>query len=143
MKRKAFTLIELIVVMVILAILISLALPTFMGMRSKAYRAEALQIFSEVKLLAWGYNLEHLGIPGNSTQWPDEMSDLYPGAASPDTDNWVFNYAGTQENAPVGSGLTCSSGAPCIIFNATGNSTNTEGQSVRMLIDLDAKAYVD
>ena len=62
-KRQGFTLVELVVVLVILAILVGIALPTFMGARGRAYRAEALQAMGDIKAMGWSYRIQH----GNET----------------------------------------------------------------------------
>jgi len=54
-KRGGFTLIELVVVLAILGILISLAVPRYLGARKKAYKAEAENVLQEVRTLEWAY----------------------------------------------------------------------------------------
>ena len=96
--KRAFTLVELVVVLVILAILVGIALPSFMGARGRAYRAEALQIMSEIKVMGWGYRLQY----GTETDsgWSsitggfclDAFEEIgYPEGLEPETDNWEFN----------------------------------------------------
>jgi type IV pilus assembly protein PilA len=54
-KRGGFTLIELVVVLAILGILISLAVPRYLGARKKAYKAEAENVLQEMRTLEWAY----------------------------------------------------------------------------------------
>jgi prepilin-type N-terminal cleavage/methylation domain-containing protein len=54
-RAHGFTLIELVVVIAILGILISLAVPRYLGVRKKAYKAEADNLLQEVKTLEWAY----------------------------------------------------------------------------------------
>ena len=114
--KRAFTLIELVVVLVILSILVGIALPTYMGMRARAYRAEALQMISEVKVMAWGYRLER----GTATDsgWnalqgltSDQRFGLigYSAGQIPRTDNFRFVTAihATGDAAGVTYPLDC------------------------------------
>jgi prepilin-type N-terminal cleavage/methylation domain-containing protein len=57
--ERGFTLIELIMVLVILAILLALALPAYLGTRRKAYLAEADQNLQEMRTQAWLHYVEH------------------------------------------------------------------------------------
>jgi prepilin-type N-terminal cleavage/methylation domain-containing protein len=54
-RERGFTLIELVVVLAILGILISLAVPRYLNARKKAYKAEADNILQEAKTLEWAY----------------------------------------------------------------------------------------
>jgi prepilin-type N-terminal cleavage/methylation domain-containing protein len=51
--RRGFTLIEIAIVIAIIGILLLIALPLFTGARVRAYVAEARQLGSEWKALAW------------------------------------------------------------------------------------------
>ena len=99
-SRQGFTLVELVIVLVILAILVGIALPAFMGVRARAYRAEALQIMSEIKTMGWAYRVEH----GDQTDsgwftgfgaWGQlDAADIralgYPAGTLPQTNNFDF-----------------------------------------------------
>ncbi len=50
-----FTLIELVVVLAILGILISLAVPRYLGARKGAYKTEADNLLQEARTLEWAY----------------------------------------------------------------------------------------
>ncbi len=54
-RRNGFTLIELVLVIAILGILISLAVPRYLGARKNAYKTEADNILQEVRTLEWAY----------------------------------------------------------------------------------------
>jgi prepilin-type N-terminal cleavage/methylation domain-containing protein len=56
--RRGFTLIEIAIVIAIIGILLLIALPLFSGARTRAYVAEARQIASEWKALAWSCLIE-------------------------------------------------------------------------------------
>lgn len=54
-RTAGFTLIELVVVLAILGIVISLAVPRYLAARKKAYKVEADNVLQEVKTLQWSF----------------------------------------------------------------------------------------
>jgi prepilin-type N-terminal cleavage/methylation domain-containing protein len=54
-RAAGFTLIELVVVLAILGIVISLAVPRYLAARKKAYKVEADNVLQEIKTLEWSY----------------------------------------------------------------------------------------
>jgi len=86
-----FTLIELIMVIVILAILLALALPSYLSTRRKAYYAEAAEKLQEWATAQWLYYVEKGSFGGTGAVSLPE-----------DTNNWNFQ------------GGNCSGTGPCV-----------------------------
>ena len=54
-RPRGFTLIELVVVLAVLGVLISIAIPRYMASRKTAYKTEAENLLQEVRTLEWAY----------------------------------------------------------------------------------------
>jgi prepilin-type N-terminal cleavage/methylation domain-containing protein len=54
-RTAGFTLIELVVVLAILGIVVSLAVPRYLAARKKAYKVEADNVLQEMKTLQWSH----------------------------------------------------------------------------------------
>lgn len=88
-NEGGFTLIELIMVIVILAILLALALPSYLSTRRKAYYAEAAEKLQEWATAQWLYYVEKNGF-GGTTEVP----------LPEDTANWDFQGGGCSGTGP-------------------------------------------
>ncbi|MGB2808370.1 MAG: type II secretion system protein, partial [Sedimentisphaerales bacterium] len=63
MKRRAFTFIEVIMVVVILGILAAVVLPTFQGQTAIARESSAKDSLSTMRTQIEFYKMEHDGVP--------------------------------------------------------------------------------
>jgi prepilin-type N-terminal cleavage/methylation domain-containing protein len=54
-QLRGFTLIEVVVVLAILGVLITLAVPRYLGARRAAYKTEAENLLQEARTLEWAY----------------------------------------------------------------------------------------
>jgi len=76
LNKKGFTLIELIIVIVIIGILASIAVPMMAGVKAKAICAEAVTGMSTLRQVIRQYYVEYGGFPadwgwGDGVAWPD------------------------------------------------------------------------
>lgn len=131
--ERAFTLIEIVVVLAILGTLIALAIPRYLGARRDAFYAEADNVLDELKSLAWGYYLERSTWTGidsanmSSTfgfvEPPDSVGCWDYTLVQPGDDNDI-RFRATGDNDPVKctpvNGVTVT-----LILYSNGSSTRT------------------
>lgn len=89
-KYKAFTLIELVVVFIILAIIAALAIPSFLGVINTSYDYAAATELSAVSRQAW-----YLGVSEQANTYI--FSNLLNGAASVSSNSTTSSPAGTNQ----------------------------------------------
>lgn len=129
-RQRGFTLIELVIVLAVLALLLSIALPRYLGARRKAFISEADNILQEMKTMAWAYYQEYAGWAGLTS------ANVITGMAAglpPDTSScWDIDLA---------SDATASQ----IIFRATGDTDPSKcgtvaGYTITLTINGDGSA---
>jgi prepilin-type N-terminal cleavage/methylation domain-containing protein len=132
--QGGFTLVELLVVIAIIAILASIAVPLFLGQRTKAMRGEAMTNLEAIRLLQEQYYAENgvyapsaggtLGDcdfdkPGNVDTIRGELPGFKPGTGT----ELLFSYCIVQNKALKTDDLTTLiDNSPCFTARAYGNS---------------------
>ncbi len=96
--RKGFTLLELMIVVIVIGILASLAVPRFITVASKARKGTATAMLSAVRGSVFRYYAE------NSETWPTAMGELDLNMSA--GTGWSFNVI----NAPTNYGSVTHSG---------------------------------
>lgn len=81
-KNKAFTLIEILIVVSILGILAAITIPEFYGHTQKAKEAAAKETLQTLRTTIQRYAIEHNGVPpgypyGNSSSTPNTLWFMY------------------------------------------------------------------
>jgi prepilin-type N-terminal cleavage/methylation domain-containing protein len=82
-NRRGFTLLELIVVLVVLSVLVSIALPQYEGFVEKGRAAEVYGVFDTIKISQEAYKLN----TGNYATHLSDLTDL----TLPDSGYWTYD----------------------------------------------------
>jgi general secretion pathway protein G len=110
-KQKGFTLVELMVVIIILAVLTGIAIPSYLALRNRA-REQATR--SEMQNMATAleiYNADNVG-------YPDALADLAPYMVNvPVNDAWGVAYVYAVGDPASTYTLTSSGGDDDIVMN--------------------------
>ncbi len=131
-RRGGFTLIELLVVMSILAILATIAVPMYLGQRTKAARAEAMTNLEALRLLQEQYyaeNGEYAASAGTCAKDNDNIAAIQAELPGFKPGNQLFfSYCIEQNIKYDGSAET-----PCFRASAFGNTgTPVNGHTLRV-----------
>ena len=89
MNRKAFTLLELLIVILIIAIIATLALPQYINFIERNRAAEAIRVFAGIKADQLRYHLVH----GTFAETLDQLD-----IECPTSDYWRYNIMTGDEN---------------------------------------------
>ncbi|HEY8415666.1 MAG TPA: prepilin-type N-terminal cleavage/methylation domain-containing protein [Thermaerobacter sp.] len=117
-RQGGFTLVELGVVLAILAILVAIAVPTYITLVNRAREAEAQQVWSMVKTELWSYYVEHDEFPTPSNNW-------WPGIdPPPQGTQWSFSAAGDADSATLVATRDDGAVKRCWTIDKTGQVTN-------------------
>lgn len=132
--QEGFTLIELAIALAILGILVAIAVPTYLGVRNKAYDSEAKQTLGEIRALAWSHFLEE-------NEWPTDVIALgyEDRTGTPDSD-LVFETEIWDYVMVSGSGAASGSMAVCAEGKAGQPSA---GRSWLITLDDDGTAEIE
>ncbi|WP_460713988.1 type IV pilin protein [Lysobacter terrae] len=120
-SRRGFTLIELVVVIAIVGILATIAIPTFMDQIRKSRRSDAMQALSELQLKQERWRASH-------TTYTSTLSDI--GGESPLPSGYYTVAASTPADA---SGCTCSS-STCYAFTATATGSQASDSKCATMV---------
>ena len=77
-KSKAFTLIELLIVMAVIAILIAIAIPSFRGMQQEANKTRASGDVRVLKEAIEAYYKDYYKYPTTGAAWQDPLTGASP-----------------------------------------------------------------
>ena len=125
---KGFTLAELLIVVVIMGVLASIAMPKFYPQKEKAVIAEAVGVLSAIRQGELAYKLEN----GVYSVTPSDWGAL--GIDDPNAGNNRFQYSITGGGSVTG-GLA-DSGANYVYVTATRGSTNVNASYQGKTLDL-------
>ncbi|MCL6522257.1 MAG: prepilin-type N-terminal cleavage/methylation domain-containing protein [Firmicutes bacterium] len=109
-RQEGFTLIELGVVLAIIAILVAIAVPTYLNMTQRARQAEAAQAWDMVKSEVWTYYLQNNAFPpASSGTWPTGIDDPNPTSKywdySVSSSTYAFTFTASPKANYSGSSL--------------------------------------
>jgi len=116
-KKKGFTLVELMVVIIILAVLTAIAVPSYMALRNKARTAAAQSEMRNIATALELYNADKDTYPAVTTWNTDLQTGGYMNPV-PTKDPWgvAGGYAYTSTDVTTTYTLTCASANPDVII---------------------------
>ncbi len=118
--RGGFTLVELMIVVAILGILSTIAVPTFMRMRERARVAEAKANLGAIRVVQYAYFAEYNVYVGNQGWTPDRTAD--PAGLIPWDANTRFSLLGYAPEGRVRYSYSLAGGDYPAAFTARARS---------------------
>ncbi len=106
--KKGFTLIELLIVLIIIGVLATLAIPQYTGYVEKARSAEALTMINALKTAEAAYKLETGSYTTNITQLQTSIGNVPTsnGEANTKGQYWYYSTTGGGFATSAGYGIT-------------------------------------
>ena len=115
-KQRGFTLLELLMVVIIIAILASLALPQYLRTVAKARRSEALNVLATLRSAELRYAAEHRGFTNASANLDiDYDPELFNNNANT-SGSWFFGLDAEANNAVAATGKPSTTVANCVLI---------------------------
>ena len=122
--EKGFTLVELMIVIVIVGVLSSVALPSFLGQKSRAFAAEAVSKGGALLQEAYTLNQEGMSNPDILTYM--NTASTGPVALETAKGEWTYTMCTTTTGGLATSDMPSGSLAGDIFIKAIGKSTNND-----------------
>lgn len=120
-NNKGFSLIELMVVVAIIAILSTIAIPSYQGFQARARQKEGFALLSAYYTSAQGTYAEHGVFPGNFVQTgfapTGQLTYRVTAADGPNLDY------GSNDNACIDTSAACNCGGTCASFKVWDEKT--------------------
>ncbi len=110
-KEKGFTLVELMVVIIILAVLTAIAIPSYMALRNRARIAAAQSELKNIATALEVYNSDIEEYPAEA-DWSGDLEDGEYMVPVPTTDPWNVAYIYNQPGLGAATGYTLYSCGP-------------------------------
>ncbi|MGH2403202.1 MAG: type IV pilin protein [Longimicrobiales bacterium] len=129
-----FTLIEIFVVLAVLGLLISLAIPRYLGTRRHAFVAEADHVLQELRTIAWAYYVQYGTWAGLTSANmastfsftpPDDAAGCWDYALAADGTATEIQLQSTGDNTPAKCG-SVNTGIVTLTLNSDGSAVRSE-----------------
>lgn len=102
MRKNAFTLIEVLIVILILALLLGIAVPQFVGAREKSRRRACIGNLHIVEQAKEQWAMQNGVVQGGTVDWPDLWPNYIRAPILPECPS-----GGTYDLGAVGTTITC------------------------------------
>ena len=124
MRRRAFTLIELLIVMAVIAILIAIAIPSFRGMQNEARKTKSQGDLRVIKIAVESYYKNHTNLYPAAANYQTTLLAAYPRILESTLYDPFGATSTTQYTYALGIGSTGPSDASYYIIYSVGPQQN-------------------